>query len=89
MRYASRTGNAASVATDCLVLPRRAAREAAAAMGVAEQVDLVLNGTKGKAGGVARMSDPSKVSEIVDALFTLGGQGATAADDRTALVLRI
>lgn len=29
------------------------------------------------------------VSEIVDALFTLGGQGATAADDRTALVLRI
>ena len=54
MRYASRTGNAASVATDCLIVPRRTARDTAAALGVTEQVDLVLDGTKGKAGGVAR-----------------------------------
>ena len=36
----------------------------------------------------ARLRD-RPVPEILDALFTLGGQGAAAADDRTALVLRI
>lgn len=55
MRYASRTGNAASVATDCLVVPRRTARSVAAALGVAAQVDLVLDGTKSRTGGVARV----------------------------------
>ena len=54
MRYASKTGNAASVATDCLVVPRRTAREVAAAMGVTEHVGLVLDGTTSAPGSVAR-----------------------------------
>ncbi len=54
MRYASRTGNAASVSTDCLVVPRRRARATAAALGVAEQVDLVLAGSRAKPGAVAK-----------------------------------
>ena len=65
MRYASRTGNAASVATDCLVVPRRTAREVAAAMDVTEQVDLVLNGTQGKAGGVARVFLKGRPSRLL------------------------
>ena len=65
MRYASRTGNAASVATDCLVVPRRTAPDVAAAMGVSEQVDLVLSGTKGKSGGVARVFLKGRPSRLL------------------------
>lgn len=83
MRYASKTGNAASVATDCLVVPRRTARSVAAAMGVAEQVDLVLDGTKGKAAGVARVflkGRPSRML-IVGAVDGAEDKGTDDAKD--------
>lgn len=65
MRYASKTGNAAGVATDCLVLPRRTAPAVAAAMGFAEQAELVLAGTKGKPGGVARVFLEGRPSRVL------------------------
>ncbi len=80
MRYASRTGNAASVATDCLVVPRRTATAVAAQMGVAEQVDLVLNGTKGKSGGVARVFLKDRPSRLL-----IVGADDKDADDATKL----
>ena len=76
MRYASRTGNATSVATDCLVVPRRTARTIAAAMGVAEQVDLALDGTKSKAGVVARVFLKGRPSRML-----IVGADAKDADD--------
>ena len=80
MRYASRTGNAASVATDCLVVPRRTAREVATAMDVTEQVDLVLNGTQGKAGGVARVFLKGRPSRLL-----IVGADDKDADEETKL----
>ena len=80
MRYASRTGNAASVATDCLVVPRRTARTLAAAMGVAEQVDLALGGTKSRAGGVARVFLKGRPSRLL-----IVGADDKEADDATRL----
>lgn len=80
MRYASRTGNAASVATDCLVVPRRTARETGAAMGVAEQVELALNGTKGRAGGVAKVFLKGRPSRLL-----MVGADDTDADDAAKL----
>ena len=80
MRYASRTGNAASVATDCLVVPRRTARSIAAAMGVATQVDLVLDGTKSRTGGVARVFLEGRPSRML-----IVGADDHDADDGTKL----
>ena len=78
MRYASRTGNAASVATDCLVVPRRTARSIAAAMGVAGEVDLVLDGTKSRTGGVARVFLEGRPSRML-----IVGADEHDADDET------
>ena len=80
MRYASRTGNAASAATDCLVVPRAAAPDLAAAMGVADEVGLVLEGTRGKAGAIARVFLKGRPSR----LLIVGGE-RTEADDATKL----
>ena len=74
MRYVARTGNVASVATDCLVVARRAASDVAAALGVEEQVRLVLEGTKGRAGGVARVYLADRPSRLLIV-------GADAKDD--------
>ena len=84
MRYVARTGNVASVATDCLVVARRAATQVAAALGVEEQVRLVLDGTKGRPGGVARVylsSRPSRLL-IIGADAKDNGSGGSLADFR-------
>lgn len=65
MRYASKAGNAASTATDCLVVPRRAARALAESLGVAEHVDLVLDGTSGKTGSVAKVFLKDRPSRLL------------------------
>ena len=84
MRYATRTGNVASVATDCLVVARRAASGVAAALGVEEQVRLVLEGTKGRVGGVARVylaKRPSRLL-IIGADAKDNGSAGSLADFR-------
>ena len=84
MRYATRTGNVASVATDCLVVARRAASDVATALGVEEQVRLVLEGTKGRVGGVARVylaGRPSRLL-IVGADAKDNGSAGSPADFR-------
>ena len=88
MRYATRTGNVASAATDCLVVARRAATDVAAALGVEEQVRLVLEGTKGRVGGVARVYLPSPPSRLLiigaDAKDDANGSLADFRRDMTA-----
>ena len=79
MRYASRTGNVASVATDCLVLARSNARTIAEALGVSQQVDLVLGGTKGGAGRVARVFLAGRPSRLLIVGADADGTGEQAA----------
>lgn len=84
MRYVTRTGNVASVATDCLVVARRAASDVAAMLGVEEQVRLVLEGTKGRVGGLARVylsARPSRLL-IIGADAKDGGSNGSPADFR-------
>ena len=77
MRYASRTGNAASVATECLVVPRRTARAVAESLDVAEQVDLVLAGTRGQTGSVAKVFLEGRPSR----LLIVGADAPDAAEN--------
>jgi len=65
MKYVSKTGNAASVATDCLVVARGAAREIAESLGVSEQVELVLNGSDASTGKVAKVFLPGRPSRLL------------------------
>ncbi len=65
MEYSIKIGNTASVATACLVVPRSAAHAIADALGILEQVDLLLAGSKNETGMVARAFRDGKPSRLL------------------------
>ena len=55
MKYATKAGSVANVATACLVVHRRAAEAVASALGCTEAMRLALAGTENRVGAVARV----------------------------------
>ena len=81
MEYTTKTGNAASVATACLVVARQGASAVAQELGMAEPVELLLDGTRNATGSVAkafRKGEPSRLLIVGKA----AAEGASAADFR-------
>ena len=65
MKYSTKTGNAASVASACLVVPRGRATAIADSLGIADQTRLTLAGTPSKTGGVATVFGSGKPSRLL------------------------
>ena len=65
MKYTVKTGNAAALSTACLVVPRSSARAIGDALGVGEQVELTLAGSKNEAGAVAKVFRAGKPSRLL------------------------
>ena len=81
MRYATKAGELANVATDCLVVPRPSAGAAAEALGCAEAARLALASTPDKTGTVAKVFRAERPKQL---LIVGSGKAPTAAEGRAA-----
>ena len=65
MKYSTKTGNATSATTACLVVPRSRATAIAEALGIGEQMRLTLDSTENKTGHVATVFSSGKPSRLL------------------------
>ncbi len=65
MRYSTKTGDAASVSTACLVVPRRSAQSVADILGIGAEARLALDGTKNAHGTVLKLFRNGKLSRLL------------------------
>ena len=79
MKFITKTGTPAEVATDCLVIPRGNAHAISEALGAEEQVRLALEAAKNETGEVTRVALPGRPSRL---LIVGKAQAGSAADYR-------
>ena len=79
MKFSTKTGPPAEVATDCLVIPRGNAHAISEALGAEEQVRLALEAAKNETGEVTRVALPGRPSRL---LIVGKAQAGSAADYR-------
>lgn len=79
MKYTLKTGNAAALSTPCLVVPRGSAQTIGDALGIGEQVEMTLDGTKNETGKTAQVFRSGSPSQ----LLIVGKEHAEPCDEAT------